>query len=113
MTESARTYLVEILYFRSCPHWLEAAETVRRVVEDAGLDEERIRLRIIAVETEEAAKSFRFLGSPTVRVDGQDVDPSAAEREDFGLQCRVYRDGDEFVGSPPSALVRSAFGLDR
>jgi hypothetical protein len=37
------------------------------------------------------AEEERFLGSPSVRVEGVDIEPGAGERTDFGLKCRLYR----------------------
>jgi hypothetical protein len=61
-----------------------------------------------AVETPEAAELERFLGSPTIRVDGRDIDRTAEARTDFGLKCRLYRHGDDLVRSPPEAWLRAA-----
>ena len=52
--------------------------------------EGRRRPRVVRVESADAAEHLRFLGSPTVRVDGHDVEAGTADRDDFGLQCRVY-----------------------
>jgi hypothetical protein len=62
-----------------------------------------------AVDTPEDAERERFLGSPTVRVNGRDVDPGAGERTDYGLKCRIYRsteDGQSHV--PPESWIRRA-----
>jgi len=56
----------------------------------------------------EAARNLRFLGSPTVRVNGRDVEPGAEERPDFTLSCRVYRSEQGFAGQPPERWVRQA-----
>ncbi|HET8892570.1 MAG TPA: hypothetical protein VFM96_00535 [Gaiellaceae bacterium] len=48
---------------------------------------------------------MRFLGSPTVRVNGRDVEPGADEREGFAFGCRVYANG---AGLPDERLVRDA-----
>jgi len=37
------------------------------------------------VETPEQAHALAFLGSPTVQVEGQDIEPEARARLDFGL----------------------------
>jgi len=60
------------------------------------------------VESVEAAERERFLGSPTVRVDGGDVDPDAPARTDFGLKCRLYRSSEGTSGVPPERWVLSA-----
>lgn len=52
------------------------------------------------VESEEDAEHSRFLGSPTLRVDGHDVEPGADQREDFGLKCRIYRTPNGLTGAP-------------
>ena len=64
--------------------------------------EDEIELR--RVESLDAAEEEHFLGSPTVRIDGEDIDPDAATRSDFGVKCRLYRFDEGTSGVPPSAL---------
>lgn len=97
--------LVEILYFDGCPNHEEARALVERVSSELGLDPE---LRLVNVPDEEAARRLRFLGSPTIRVDGRDVDPQAGERDEYVLSCRVYRTGSGFAGQPEERWVRDA-----
>ena len=80
--------LVEILSFAGCPNHLGAIELVERVSGEVGLDPE---IRVLDVPDQEAAQRLRFLGSPTIRVGGRDVDPRAEERSDYALSCRVFR----------------------
>lgn len=94
---------VEILYFDGCPSFEQVIPRVRELAADAGA---QVVLR--AVETLEAAEAEQFLGSPTIRVDGRDVDPTAAGRTDFGLKCRLYRDGAEHSPVPPETWIRAA-----
>lgn len=101
---------IEVLYFDGCPTWKQAVELVRRIVVDVGLDQSS-EVHAVRVESDEDAQRLRFLGSPTIRVDGRDVDRSTEGAVDFGLQCRLYRDGDRFSGLPPAAWVRAALGL--
>ena len=63
---------------------------------------------LVDVPDAEAAKRLRFLGSPTVRVDGHDVEPGADEREQFQHACRVYRTSAGFRGQPDEQWVRDA-----
>jgi hypothetical protein len=60
------------------------------------------------VESIDAAEAERFLGSPTVRIDGRDVEPGAADRDDFGLKCRLYRSGEGTSGVPPDNWISEA-----
>ena len=55
-----------------------------------------------------SAQAHQFLGSPTVRIDGLDVEPAARQSKDFGLMCWTYTEGGGRVGVPPLALIRAA-----
>jgi len=79
---------VEILYFEGCPSFATLLPRVREIVAEGGGDPDAIELR--TVETFDVAQETRFLGSPTVRIDGVDIDPGAGGRDDFGLKCRIY-----------------------
>ena len=79
---------IELLYFDGCPNYEALLPRLLGLLEDRGLDTD-VELR--PVETVEAAEAERFLGSPTVRIDGRDVEPGADARTDFGLKCRIYR----------------------
>lgn len=79
---------VELLYFDGCPSYERLLPRLRELVAEVA-PETAIELR--KVESVEDGERERFLGSPTVRVDGVDVDPGAGGREDFGLKCRLYR----------------------
>ena len=79
---------IELLYFEGCPSYEAFLPELRGFLDQLGVSEE-IELR--RVESPEAAARERFLGSPTVRVEGADVEPGAERRADFGLQCRLYK----------------------
>jgi hypothetical protein len=97
--------LVEILYFDGCPNHEAARALVERVSGELRLEPE---LRLVNVPDEEAARRLRFLGSPTIRVAGRDVDPQAGERDEYVLACRVYRTSSGFAGQPEERCVRDA-----
>lgn len=98
---------VEILYFDGCPSYVALLPRLRELVREAGADPD-VTIDAIAVETSEAAEQHRFLGSPTVRVDGVDVDPGAGERDDFGLKCRLYRSTEGQSPTPRETWIRQA-----
>ena len=60
------------------------------------------------METDAAAHEQRFLGSPSLRIDGADVEPGAGDREDCGLKCRLFASADRLVGIPPDDWVLEA-----
>lgn len=96
---------VEILYFGGCPNHERLLPHLRRLLRRAGVPE-KIELR--RVEDDAAAQRERFLGSPSVRVNGQDIEPGAEEREDFGLKCRLYRTPAGLRGAPPDEWLLEA-----
>jgi amino-acid N-acetyltransferase len=106
------THVVEILYFAGCPHVEDAKRTVAAGIAQAGAAE-RAQVRVVEIADEIAARQRRFLGSPTVRVDGRDVEESSLTRDDFGLQCRVYDAEGGRRGSPPAEWVAAALRRPR
>ena len=84
--------VVELLWWDGCPSSEGAHELVRRLMSEAGLDPQA--LRSIEVATDDMAERERFVGSPTVRVDGHDIQPPDGS-DPVGLSCRIYhlRDG--------------------
>ena len=96
---------IEILTFDGCPNAQSARELVERVVAEAG---STVEVLDVAVPDPEAAKRMRFLGSPTVRVDGRDIEPGADERTEYVLACRIYRTEHGVAGVPDEAWLRSA-----
>jgi hypothetical protein len=99
--------LVEILYFDGCPNYMAVRDLVERVSAEAGVDPE---IRMVEVPDVEAAERLRFLGSPSVRVDGRDVEPGADGRNQFMRACRVYVLASGVSGQPDGRWVRNAVG---
>jgi hypothetical protein len=95
---------IELVYFDGCPSHERLVPVVRRLAAEAGAE-----LALRRIDTREDAEAQRFLGSPTVRVDGRDVDPGADERTDYGLKCRLYRSGElGHTPVPPEQWIRAA-----
>jgi hypothetical protein len=67
-------------------------------------------VELVRIEGADAAEKARFLGSPTVRVNGQDVEPNANARTDFGLKCRLFATSAGLRGIPPDEWVLAAVG---
>jgi hypothetical protein len=96
---------VEFLYWEGCPSHPQALAELRAAMSELALDPSAVAVR--EVTTEEQARHERFVGSPTIRIDGADVQPADAER--FGLTCRVYHRRDGRVSpTPDPADVRAA-----
>jgi hypothetical protein len=91
---------VEVLVLPGSPGTELAIARVREAAEALGIV---TNLRLVTIDGEEQAHAHAFVGSPTVRVDGEDVERDAAARP-VGLRSRVY--GAE--AAPPLALIRAA-----
>jgi len=96
---------IELFWWARCPSWEQAIELVREEMALAGLDPERLEVR--EVSSGEMAERRRFVGSPTIRIDGRDVEDPGDEP--IGLTCRVYRLRDGRVSAlPDRADLREA-----
>lgn len=105
-----RAPLVELLWFQDCPN-----HSAVRAMLHALLDELAPGATIDDIDATDPALAVRhrFPGSPTVRVKGQDVDPSFRDPGDYTPRCRLYRTADGLRGLPErswiEAAIRSAF----
>ena len=100
---------VELLFWAGCPSHEKALQELREVLAEEGLDPQDVDVR--EVETDGDAAAERFVGSPTVRVDGVDV--QREPNEPVGLTCRVYTRRDGRISPTPDPedirdLVRCA-----
>ncbi len=97
---------VEVLYFKGCPNHEPAVEQVRKALRNEGL---AILVNEVEITDPEMAQRVGFLGSPSIRIDGIDVEPGAREIETFGFGCRTYSDDEgRRSGLPPVGLIQQA-----
>jgi hypothetical protein len=92
---------IDVLYFSGCPHYEPALELVRAVVSDLGLTAE---VNEVQIQSPDDVDRLGFLGSPTIHVDGQDIEPSRREDRNFSMSCRRYGDS----GVPPREMLERA-----
>jgi len=100
---AARPVGVTLRYFDGCPHWRIAYDRLRQMREEGLIDVEPV---LELVETPEDAERLRFVGSPTILIDGRD--PFGGPEVNFGLSCRVYQTPDGLAGSPTPDQLRGA-----
>ena len=96
---------VEVLFFDGCPNHEALLPHLRELLQADGGSAE---VHLVRVEDADTAEREHFLGSPTVRIDGEDVEPGAGERTDFGLKCRLFRTPDGVQGMPADEWVLAA-----
>lgn len=96
---------VEVLTLPGCPN---AEAAVRLVAEAGAAGRGEVVVKRVDVPDADAAVRMRFLGSPSIRVDGHDVEPGADARDDFAWACRVYRTSTGMSGIPERGWVAAA-----
>ncbi len=96
---------IEVLYFEGCPNHAPATELVREVLRKEGKCAD---IQEVEVRTPEQAQSLGFLGSPSIRVNGLDVEPEARLIKTFGFGCRTYFNEKGRSGTPSETVVRRA-----
>ena len=77
---------IEILHVPGCPHLQPAAQLVEKLLLEEGVLAE---VQQVSVADEATAAALRFAGSPTVLVNGRDVEPEVVVGQ-AGLSCRLY-----------------------
>jgi copper chaperone CopZ len=96
---------IEILYFDGCPNHRPTVERVKKALQQEGLTADIAETN---VGDDATAQAVGFLGSPSVRIDGLDIEPSVRSSKAFGMMCRTYAEEGRQVGPPPVELLRAA-----
>ena len=88
---------IELLFWEGCPSHPKALADLREAMVEAGLDPSTVIVREVRDHAE--AERERFVGSPTIRIDGHDIEP--AEGEPYSLSCRIYHRRDGRISATP------------
>ena len=100
---------VELLAVEDCPHLEQASRDLEGVLRKGIIE---VPIQLVFVTSFEDAEFLRFQGSPTIRVNGDDVVPQPELPIAFG--CRIYRDAEgRSLGSPPIEAIRAAIDAHR
>lgn len=94
---------VELLKIPDCPGADIAYDRLREVLDGLGVSE---TIRTVEIATEEQARRFRFPGSPTLRINGHDIEPAADRVAQHAVACRLYGSGGSAVNAPSAAAIR-------
>lgn len=95
---------IRFFYFEDCPSHDEALRRLNQVLNEEAIHAE---IEVVKVETDAQAQSLQFVGSPTILVNGEDIDPQLSSQ--YGLACRAYRLEDGRISPLPSlSMIRKA-----
>ncbi len=78
---------IELLYSSKCPNHDEALQNLIRVLKRNGWP---AGIHSVEIKDLNQAKKVKFLGSPTIRVNGQDLEKDVEKAGNFSLDCRTY-----------------------
>ncbi len=95
---------IQLLYFEGCPNWVRTEEALREAL--AGSSHADARVELVRVDTPEETDAWRFVGSPTVLIDGRD--PFSTGDESVGFACRLFRTPSGLAGAPTVEMLRDA-----
>ena len=93
---------IELLHFEGCPNHKTALTYLREVLSEAGINE---RIEIINIEKPVDATKYRFLGSPSIRINDKDLEIMEDESTEYSMRCRRYKNGDLMEGFPSKELI--------
>lgn len=91
---------IEILYVEDCPNFLPARDLLKAILREEGV---QVDVSEIEVKDASAARRLQFSGSPTIRINGLDIETDARSVPGVGFSCRRYRNG-----LPSEAMIRAA-----
>lgn len=96
---------VELLYVADCPNHQSTIDEVQDVLREQGLSPDIIQIEI---SDPAQAAALSFVGSPTVRVNGKDVEPGINLFPEYGVSCRTYYVDGRLEGTPRREWIRNA-----
>lgn len=95
---------IEVLYVTNCPHLPTAVKQLKAILSAEGVADE---IQEVEVKDGRSAEQFKFRGSPTIRINGRDIDLATQASELFALACRIYPGAKETSG-PCAKMMRRA-----
>jgi hypothetical protein len=99
------TLEVELLWFSDCANHRAARRLLEEVIAEIAPG---TPIRDVDVTYPATAEQVRFPGSPTIRVDGKDVDPNYTDTGDYTPRCRLYRTSVGLRGLPERRWITDA-----
>jgi len=91
---------IRFLYFENCPNAEPALKLLKETLDEMKVEAE---IEIIDIKTLEEAEKYNFLGSPTIQINGVDIEKKR-RGEKAVMGCRVYGNS----GVPPKELIVEA-----
>jgi len=95
---------IRFLYFKGCPNARPALKLLKEVLKEKNIKD---KIEVIEIKSEEDAKKYKFLGSPSIQINGLDIEKQKHNSPPvFG--CRVYKTKDGYSGVPSKEMILKA-----
>ena len=86
---------IDLLFMKGCPGYQQTKKFVEEIIKDKDII---AKINLIQIDNDRDARRLQFIGSPTVRVGGLDIETNRIQTKDYGLRNRLY-----YVEGQPSA----------
>lgn len=97
---------IELLYTRDCSAWPTALQNLKTALAELEITDEPT---LIAMDTMDQAETYNFFASPTIHIDGVDIDPHARRTSKRGLgSARPYFTEGKSFTAPTVAMIKRA-----
>ena len=96
---------IEFLYFEGCPHQEPALQLLEKMMGDEGIS---VPVKKTDVVSDSMAQEVQFAGSPSIRINDQDIEAEGTAEQGYGRKCRIYSVDGTLQGIPPESLIRNA-----
>jgi hypothetical protein len=99
---------ITFLWFDECANHQQARQLLQEVMSERGVKGE---VEEVNATSHEVAEKYRFPGSPTIRIDGADIEPGFVDPGDYTPRCRLYATPSGIGGLPERRWIEDA--IDR
>ena len=96
---------IELLWFEGCANHRAARQMLEAMIAELAPG---TPIRDVDATDATVAQRLRFPGSPTIRIDGRDIDPTYRDPGDYTPRCRLYRTSSGLTGLPERRWIADA-----
>ncbi|HKQ08141.1 MAG TPA: hypothetical protein VJ464_23650 [Blastocatellia bacterium] len=98
----AKKMRIEFLYFKSCPSHKQALDNLKAALRESHTNADLV---LINVDSEQKAQKVGFQGSPSIRINGKDLE---GRNEGSNYSCRLYR-----INGKPTTVPSKEFIMEK
>jgi len=91
---------IEFLYFEGCPSYKKTLDYLQEIISEEKIDAD---LELILVGSPEKAQKAGFQGSPSIKVNGIDLED---KNDEYSFNCRLYNVAGELTGTPSKEFIK-------